>query len=189
MRCSTVHFADTRPHSHTTLAYGSIRRRTISNTHTIYRENGHAPTCAYRHLSFPIGQLGSYNIALSHCVSTYSSATLNCPQRTTGPIKSLSTSSACTKPATRSITVAPTQLILTTNHCERRYDFHPIRCRPTVAIRCLSVHRSIGIKRRPTTNPLPTRFRPLPTDGPSSACSLAYILYILRTKYTSSRAS
>ena len=145
--CSTVHFADTRPHSPTTLAYESIiHRSTISNTHTIYRENEHAPTCAYRHLSFPICQLGSHNIALSHCVSTYSGASLNSPQRTTGPIKSLRTSSTCTKPATHSATATPTQPILTTNHCERRYDYHLIRCRPTIVIRYLSVYRSIGIK-------------------------------------------
>ena len=98
---STVHFADTRPHSPTTFAYESIiHRRTISNTYTIDCENGHPPICAYCHLSFPICQLGSHNIALSHCFSTYSDATQNCPQRTTGPIKSLSTSSTCTKPAT-----------------------------------------------------------------------------------------
>ena len=183
--CSTVHFADTRPHSPTTLAYESIiHRSATSNIHSIYRENRHTPTCAYPHLSFPICQLGSNDIALSHCVSTYSGASLNCPQRTTGPIKSLITSSTCTKPATRSATVAPTQLILTTNHCERRYDYHPIRCHPSVVIRCLSVHRSIGIKWRPTANPLPTRFTPLPTDEPLVRLFTGIYIYILQTNYT-----
>ena len=146
--CSlTVHIADTRSHSPTTFAYESIiHRSAISNTDTIYCEIGHAPICAYYQLSFPICQLGSHNIALSHCFSTYSDAILNCPQRTTGPIKSLSTSSTCTKPATRSATVAPTQLILTTNYCEHRYDYDPIRCRLTVVIRCFSVPRSVEIK-------------------------------------------
>ena len=144
-RAPDVHFADTRPHSPTTLTYeDSPHTSIIGSSHTTYGEAGHVMICAYCHLSFPICQLGSHNIALSHCFSTYSDATLNCPQRTTGPIKSLSTSSTCTKPATRSATVAPTQLILTTNHCERRYDYDPIRCRPTVVIRCLSVPRSIG---------------------------------------------
>ena len=129
--CPTVHFTHTRPHSPTTLAYESITHRsTTSNTHTIHCENGHAPICAYCHFSFPLCQLGSHNIAPSHCFSTYSDATLNCPQRMTGPIKSLSRSSTCTKPATRSATVAPTQLILTTNHCERRYDYHPYQASP-----------------------------------------------------------
>jgi len=49
----TVHLADTRPHSH--IAYGSIAdTSSIGITHAIYREVDHAPTCAYRLLSFPI---------------------------------------------------------------------------------------------------------------------------------------
>ena len=64
--CSlTVHLADTRPHSPTTLAYEDSPS-IIGSSHTIYGETGHEQTCAYRLLSFPICQPGSHNIALSH---------------------------------------------------------------------------------------------------------------------------
>jgi len=67
MLTSTVHLADTRPHSPATLAYKSITRTSIiASTHTIYGEADHAPTCVYRLLSSPICQLGSHNIMLSH---------------------------------------------------------------------------------------------------------------------------
>jgi len=63
----TVHLADPRFHSPTTLAYESITHTSfIGSTHAIYREADHAPTCPYR-LPFPVCQLGSHNIALSHC--------------------------------------------------------------------------------------------------------------------------
>jgi len=57
----TVHLADTRPHSPTSLAYKSITHTSfIGSTHTIYRKGDHAPTCAYLLLSFPICPLGSH---------------------------------------------------------------------------------------------------------------------------------
>jgi len=59
---STAHPADTRPHSRTTLAYEPITHTSfINSTHAIYREADHAPTCAYRLLSFPSCPLGSHN--------------------------------------------------------------------------------------------------------------------------------
>ena len=65
---STVHLADIRPWSHITLAYEFIAHTgTMKSTHAIYCEAGHALACVYRFLSFPICQLGSHNIALSHC--------------------------------------------------------------------------------------------------------------------------
>jgi len=42
----------------------------IDNTHAIYGEAGHAPTCAYCLLSFRICLLGSHNITHSHCCFT-----------------------------------------------------------------------------------------------------------------------
>jgi hypothetical protein len=66
---STVHFADTRPHSLTALAYEPITHTSIiGSTHAIYGEIDHASTCAYRLLSYPICQLGSHNVTLSHCL-------------------------------------------------------------------------------------------------------------------------
>jgi hypothetical protein len=48
MRLSTVHLADTRPHSPTTLTYESVTHiGTIGSTHAIDGEADHAPTCAY----------------------------------------------------------------------------------------------------------------------------------------------
>ena len=71
MCSSTVHLADTGPHSPTALAYESIAHTSfIDNTHAIYGEAGHAPTCAYYLLSFPICLLGSHTITLSHCYFT-----------------------------------------------------------------------------------------------------------------------
>jgi len=68
---STVRLADTGLHSPTTLAYESITHTSfIDNTHAIYGEAGHAPTCASCLLSFPICLLGSHNITLSHCFFT-----------------------------------------------------------------------------------------------------------------------
>jgi len=68
MCSSTVHLADARPRSPTTLAYESITHTSfISSTHAIYREADHAPTCAYRLLSFLICPLGSQNITPSYC--------------------------------------------------------------------------------------------------------------------------
>jgi len=68
MFSSTVHLADTPPHSRTTLAYESITHTsTINSTHAIYGEADCAPTCAYRLPSFPFVNLAHPNIALSHC--------------------------------------------------------------------------------------------------------------------------
>jgi len=55
---STVHLADTRPHSPTTRVSHTTF---IGSTHATFIEAGHAPTRAYRLLSFPICQLGSHN--------------------------------------------------------------------------------------------------------------------------------
>jgi len=49
------------------LAYESITHTSfIDNIYAIYGEAGHAPTCAYCLLSFPICLLCSHNITLSH---------------------------------------------------------------------------------------------------------------------------
>ena len=48
----------------------------IGNTHAIYREAGHASICAYRNPSFPICQLRSHNITLSHCFFLFFPMTL-----------------------------------------------------------------------------------------------------------------
>jgi hypothetical protein len=58
MCSSTVHLADTFPHSSTTLAYESITHTSIiSSTQTIYTEADHALTCACRLLLFPVVNL------------------------------------------------------------------------------------------------------------------------------------
>ena len=81
MCSSAIHLADTRPHSPTTITYkDSPHTSIIGSSHTIYGEAGYAPTCAYRLLSFPVCQLGSHNIALSHCFSTYPDDALNDPR-------------------------------------------------------------------------------------------------------------
>jgi len=65
--CSlTVHLADTRPHSRTTLTYESITHTSlIGGTYAIYREADHGLPCVYRLLSFSSRPLGSHNA--SHC--------------------------------------------------------------------------------------------------------------------------
>jgi hypothetical protein len=69
MRPSTVHLADTRPHSPSTLTYEPITHTSIiGSIHAIYGEVDYAPKCAYRLLSYPICQLGSHNVTLSHCL-------------------------------------------------------------------------------------------------------------------------
>ena len=105
-------------------------------------------------------QLGSHTIvlSLSHCFLTYpdvvsytiTSAThsrrhrcccLNWPSfsslltaahfpRTTGPSKSPSTSSMCTTPATRCPTATQTHQ----HHCERCYNYDPIKCRSPIVV-------------------------------------------------------
>jgi hypothetical protein len=68
MRPSTVHLADTRPHSPTALTYEPIAHTSIiGSTHAIYGEVDNTPICAYRLLSYPICQLGSYNVMLFFC--------------------------------------------------------------------------------------------------------------------------
>jgi len=64
---STVHLADTRPQSPSTLGYESIHTSFIGSTHAIYREADHALKCAYRFLLLPICPFGSHNITPSHC--------------------------------------------------------------------------------------------------------------------------
>jgi len=134
MCSSTVHLADTRPHSRTTLTYESITHTSfIGSTHAIYREADHALPCAYRLLSFSVCPLGSHNVTLlialflddapnppssspppyprRHLLAARS--IIICPRQTTGPSYSLSTPSTCTTLATRSATATPTQVTLT----------------------------------------------------------------------------
>jgi len=93
-----------------------------------------------------------------------------CPRQTTGPSYLPSTPSTYTTPATRNSTATPTQVPLNQHHCERCYDYDPVRCHSTVVIalfahvivshynptvtsnrrptlaRYLSVARSLGMK-------------------------------------------
>jgi len=133
--CSlTVHLADTRPHSRTTLTYEPITHTSfIGGAHAIYREADHGLPCAYRLLSFSVCPHGSHNVTLlivlfldgalnppssspppyprRHVLATRS--IIICPRQTIGSSYSLSTPSTCTTLATRSATTTPTQVTLT----------------------------------------------------------------------------
>jgi hypothetical protein len=160
MRPSTVHLADTRPHSPTTLTYEPITHTSIiGSTHVIYDEVDYAPTCAYRLLSHPICQLTQRHAfsllfpddalnspCIRTCLDTYSSPVSLCPSQIPPAVHyNLSTTDDRTKLLAGHVNHVHNANNLQRNsnpsprhthqhHCERCYDYGPFMCHSTVTM-------------------------------------------------------
>ena len=153
-----VHLADTQPHSPTALAYESITHASIiGSSHAIYVKADHAPTCAYRLPSLPILNFAhrtlrfliAFLIYIPMARLTSSSSRQRrcrcvnrplfflsldrCPLSTDDRTKQLAEhlkyAHNASKPQ-RNSNPNPNQTH--PRHCERCYDYDPIRCRSTV---------------------------------------------------------
>ena len=160
MCASTVHLADTRPHSPTALAYESITHASIiGSSHDVYGKADYAPTCAYRLLSSPIVNLAHVilrfliaflaYIPMAHLTSSPSRRRrCHCVNR---PLFFLSLDRSPLSTDSRTKQLAehvkharnasksrpnnnPNPNQTYPHHCKRCYDYDPMRCRSTVVI-------------------------------------------------------